>query len=561
MEMVRLAAEQDPTYPRPATPSTPECPSSPATKAEVQLATTPSGQWIVPNNQGIRTFLISEAHDQITSGHFGEQKTWDRLSQHWSWKGAREDVKEYIRTCASCQKIKAATHKPPGLLHPIVSTEPGEILTLDFVSKFTPAAKTGNQQCLVFVDKFSRFTFLNGCPMTISARGTAEIFLQRIIPILGVPKKIISDRGTQFTASLWRDLLEMLGAKVALATSHHPQTDGQSERAVQTVIRLLRTFAGTMQENWEGLLPLFEISINTSTNATTGETPSRILFGRNLRLPLEFAVDARPKPAPVSAEETDDEGRQTTKWIRQLETDLLRIHAIVRGHQGKAIDRYVRQYDLHRKPLFFEPSDWVLLSTRSHHSQPEGSTKQQERFQGPYVIGKRIHQNAYELRGLPPSVPKTQNVQYLRPFCPNPVQFRTRPVQEYATPVDTDDGVEWEVEDVLHHRITRAGWRYKVKWKNSSQNQWLREEHLLNCIDLLRAYHSRHNIPEPPFLTQAFADRVLLDSLPPTTSTPVNNSTTTPEPSENPDSPQAGHPDEGESVTELEPVSCRPAII
>ena len=164
MEMVRLAAEQDPTYPRPATPSTPECPSSPATKAEVQLATTPSGQWIVPNNQGIRTFLISEAHDQITNGHFGEQKTWDRLSQHWSWKGAREDVKEYIRTCALCQKIKAATHKPPGLLHPIVSTEPGKILTLDFVSKFTPAAKTGNQQCLVFVNKFSRFTFLNGCP-------------------------------------------------------------------------------------------------------------------------------------------------------------------------------------------------------------------------------------------------------------------------------------------------------------------------------------------------------------------------------------------------------------
>ena len=87
------------------------------------------------------------------------------------------------------------------------------------------------------------------------------------------------------------------------------------------------------------------------------------------------------------------------------------------------------------------------------------------------MIGKRIHQNAYELRGLPPSIPKTQNVQYLRPFCPNPVQFRTRPVQEYATPIDTDDGVEWEVEDILHHRITRAEWRYKVKWKNSSQNQ------------------------------------------------------------------------------------------
>ena len=117
-------------------------------------------------------------------------------------------------------------------------------------------------------------------------------------------------------------------------------------------------------------------------------------------------------------------------------------------------------------------------------------TKQRERFQGPYVVDRRVHANAYQLRGLPPNVPKTQIVKFLRRFYPSPVQFHTRPANEYAAPVITPEGeIEWEVERILDHRVTRTGWSYKVKWANSSQTQWLRDEHLLNCIDLLRCYH------------------------------------------------------------------------
>ena len=79
---------------------------------------------------------------------------------------------------------------------------PGEILTLDFVSKFEPTVGTTHQQCLVLVDKFSRFTFLQGCYVSITARETAEIFLKRIVPILGMPTKVISDRGPQFSSVL-----------------------------------------------------------------------------------------------------------------------------------------------------------------------------------------------------------------------------------------------------------------------------------------------------------------------------------------------------------------------
>ena len=248
MEMLRLAVAQDPAYAEgegcfEASGHEGEEDEGTCGRMSPTLKRTERGQWVVPANDGIRTFLLSEAHDSITSGHFGEEKTWDKLRETWYWPGARRDVKEYVSTCPICLKVRATTQKLYGTLFPIPAHEPGQLVTLDFVSKFVPAQRTSYQQCLVKVDKFSRFVFLQGCAMTVTAQDTALYFLRRVIPILGVPHKVISDRGPQFTAAMWQEMLQLMGAQAALATAHHPQTDGQSERMVQNVIKLLRTYA------------------------------------------------------------------------------------------------------------------------------------------------------------------------------------------------------------------------------------------------------------------------------------------------------------------------------
>ena len=131
------------------------------------------GRIKVPDNDGIRTFLLTEAHDTITSGHGGVDKTLSRLRERWYWKGMRVDVEHYVSTYAKCQKVRANNHKARGLLHLILAAEVGEILILDFVSKFAKAQNTGNQQCLVIVDKFSRFVCFQGCSISIGAQETA----------------------------------------------------------------------------------------------------------------------------------------------------------------------------------------------------------------------------------------------------------------------------------------------------------------------------------------------------------------------------------------------------
>ena len=190
--MMRIAADQDPDY----VAKRAKCDQEGSEDVVHQrLIRTPQDQWIVPRNSVLRTFVLSEAHDSVTSGHGGEERTLQRLRERWHWEGDRKDVAEYITTCVWCQKAKVPRRRMQGPLFPIVATKPGQVVTMDFVSKFAPAKGTGHWQCLVMIDKFSRFVFLEGCSMEVSAEATAKIFFKRVVPLVGVPRKVISDRG------------------------------------------------------------------------------------------------------------------------------------------------------------------------------------------------------------------------------------------------------------------------------------------------------------------------------------------------------------------------------
>ena len=159
---------------------------------------------------------------------------------------------------------------------------------MDFVGKFAPAADTSHNTCLVIVDKFSKYTILQGVPGNVDAQKTAQLFIKRVVSIWGVPAVVVSDRGPQFSSQLWRSILSALGSHAALATSHHPQTDGQSERAVQTVLRLIRSYASEQQDQWEAMLPMLEYALNDSYCKSTLTTPFRLLRGYDPVGPQQF---------------------------------------------------------------------------------------------------------------------------------------------------------------------------------------------------------------------------------------------------------------------------------
>ena len=420
-----------------------------------------------------------------------------------------KDVEEYIKTCAICQKTKHSTQKPPGLLKPINADYPWQIVTMDFVGGFAPGRLTGNNMCLVMVDKFSKYIILESVPETVDSEQTANILIKRLISQFGIPEKIITDRGPQFSANLWQKVLEFLGSKSALSTAHHPQTDGQSERAIQTVTRLISTFASEEESKWEELLPMFQFALNDAFCESISSTPFRVLYGCDPVSPMRLITEQSSQNA------SSEQSIIPLDWEEKTFEQLTKVWEFIKEHQEEVAQRMKSRYDRNRQPREFKEGDMVLVSTKSHRLL-EGHRKHRQKHVGPYLIERKINENAYKLSGLPPGMPSTQNVQYLTPFNLSPPKFRTRPTPEANVPEIIDGEPEWEVEEILNDRSTRGNgnFRYLVKWANTPQKQWLPLECLNNCCEILRQYYIKNN-KEIPIQIEEFLKENDKPNIPP----------------------------------------------
>ena len=262
-------------------------------------------------------------------------------------------------SCVTCQRMKHRTSKAPGQLHPILASAPGNVITLDLVSKFSPAQGTRHNQCVVITDKFSRFVLLEGCALEVTAADMSQIFLCRVLPLFGVPYKVISDRGPQFSASLWQHVLAAIGSKAALAATHHPQTNRSSERSIQNLLRLIRTYRHKQQEMWERHLPLFEFALNTTRHSSTHHTPHEVVFGWSPRRPIDFLWSPPQDASTFSPSQTQQESplppdQAVAKWVQDLKQHTKAVHELVGDKQRSAADQQKKHFDKNRPLLTFE---------------------------------------------------------------------------------------------------------------------------------------------------------------------------------------------------------------
>ena len=453
----------------------------------------------IPDDEHLRTLLLSEAHDTIFGGHFGIEKTLEKLKRYWFWPGMTRDTEEYIKTCAVCQLNKHSTQKATGLLHPIKSNFPWQIVTMDFVGKFAPGRLTGNTMCLVIVDKFSKYVIFESVPDTVTAEQTADIFIRRVVSHFGVPESVISDRGPQFAADVWQRALRLLGSQASLATAHHPQSDGQSERTIQSLLRLIRTFVSENPIEWEEMLPMLQFSFNDSFCEATSQTPFRVLHGCDPISPSRLLTQQAPSFPRIDSSELNP-----VQWEEQTAAQVRRIWDFIRQNQEKVAQRMKTRYDRNRRSLDLQPGDYVLLSAKSHRLFAE-HRRHQQRFAGPYIVQSKISDNAYRLSGLPSGVPRTQNVRFLRLFRPSPRKFQTRPTPDITPDVHSGEP-HYEVEEILRDRGTRGRLSYLVKWANVPGQQWLPLRCMTHCGDLLREYYT-NNLRELPAVVSAFLEQ------------------------------------------------------
>jgi Integrase zinc binding domain len=336
----------------------------------------------VPVLGGLRTLLLREAHNSGYSIHPGSDKMYFDLRDLYWWPGMKKDVAQYVSECVTCLQVKAEHKKPPGLLvQPEIPVKKWEHITMDFITKL-PRTRRGNDMIWVIVDRLTKSAHFLPLSESDKFEAMAKIYLREVVTKHGVPVSIISDRDSRYTSHIWKQFQSYLGTKLNLSTAFHPQTDGQSERTIQTLEDMLRACAIEFSGSWDDHLPLCEFSYNNSYHASIGMAPFRALYGEKCRSPLNWAeVGLSQMVGPEYIVET-------TKVISQVK-EKLRV----------ARERQEKHANVRRRPLEFKVGDHVLLKVSPWKGVVRfvKRGKLGPRYIGPFKILETIGKVAYRL--------------------------------------------------------------------------------------------------------------------------------------------------------------------
>jgi hypothetical protein len=155
------------------------------------------------------------------------------------WPGMKKDIVEFVSKCLTCQNIKVEHQRPFGPLQPLDIPEwKWESIAMDFVVGL-PRTSVGYNSIWVIIDRLTKSAHFLTVKTTYSVEKYVKLYIAEIVRIHGAPTSIISDSDPKFTSRFWGALYKAFGTRLHLSTSHHPQTDGQSERTIQTLEDML----------------------------------------------------------------------------------------------------------------------------------------------------------------------------------------------------------------------------------------------------------------------------------------------------------------------------------
>ncbi|GJW84200.1 putative reverse transcriptase domain-containing protein [Tanacetum coccineum] len=275
----------------------------------------------------LRTLVMHESHKSKYFVHPGSDKMYQDMKQLYWWPNIKADIATYVSKCLTCLKVKAEHQKPSSLLvQPEIPQWKWDNITMDFVTKL-PRTQSGND-------------------------------------------------------TIWRSFQKAMGTRLDMSTAYHPETDGQSERTIQTLEDMLRACVIDFGNGWERHLPLIEFSYNNSYHASIKAAPFEVLYGRKCRSPVCWA-------------EVEDAQVTGPELIHETTEKIIQIKQRIQDAQ----DRQKSYADVRRKSLEFQVGDRVMLKVSPWKGVvcfgKQG--KLNPRYIGPFKVIAKVGTVAYRL--------------------------------------------------------------------------------------------------------------------------------------------------------------------
>jgi hypothetical protein len=191
----------------------------------------------VPIDAELRREIVQRYHNHLTVGHPGKLQTFNAVKKHYWWPGLRVFIKNYVQGCGTCRQFKIDRNLTKPAFMPIKvakSTQPFACCSMDLITDLPPVNDCDS--ILVMVDRGNtEGAILIPTAKTLTQEGAGQLLLDNLYKRFGLPDEMLSDRGPQFAAKAFHELLKLLEIKSNLTMAYHPQTDGATDRVNQEI--------------------------------------------------------------------------------------------------------------------------------------------------------------------------------------------------------------------------------------------------------------------------------------------------------------------------------------
>uniref|UniRef100_A0A6G1SP10 RNA-directed DNA polymerase n=2 Tax=Aceria tosichella TaxID=561515 RepID=A0A6G1SP10_9ACAR len=394
--------------------------------------------------ESMNRYVLEQAHDTPTAGHFGVKRTLETLRSRFYWKTLDQDVKHYVRTCDKCQKRKADNRPKEGFMVPMpIPTQPFEIVGADLLGPL-PMSTSKKNHIMVMTDYLTKFVIASPMRKTTTER-IAEHLKRLLFFKFGVPKTIVTDNGANLTSYEMRQLFDLLKITHKTTSPYRPQTNGQIERYNRVIGSQLAIFASEKPQDWDKYLDALVFAYNTSIHASHLQTPYYLVHGREARKFIDLVAE-NPKQY-IASEHCDLTDQEIITEARRFAKGLIEASQLKSKHR----------YDLTRVTSTYKVGDLVLK--KKQLNQMKESRKMSFPYYGPFKVVRRLNDVNIQIASVEdPGEQHIVHVSQVKPYHP-----RIDAAQDDIHQSDTDSEPILDADDF---ELSRDNFRIPEFWYN-----------------------------------------------------------------------------------------------
>ncbi|XP_064470233.1 uncharacterized protein LOC135384984 [Ornithodoros turicata] len=339
-------------------------------------------QLVVPKQY--RNAVLRLAHEGILAGHLGVKKTTDRILTDFFWPGLQADVGRFVRSCDRCQRTtpKGKIAKAPLQCMPKIDA-PFQRVAVDIIGPISPPSRVGSRYILTLVDFATRYpdaVALKSTDTESVAEGLVEIFSR-----VGIPREVLSDRGSNFVSKLMQEVGRLLSIKQIQTTPYHPMGNGLVERFNGTLKSMLRRMCEERPIDWDRYLAALLFAYREVPQESLAFSPFEMLYGRHVRGPLTVLKELWTRA------DLPEETKTTYEYVLELRNRLESTCKLAHESLEKAGARYRQYYNKKARDRNLTTGDKVLVLL------PTDNNKLLMHWKGPFPVTQKKGPVDYEV--------------------------------------------------------------------------------------------------------------------------------------------------------------------